>query len=51
MPRLLETSTRVEVVAELKRLGFTYIALDLQGFRSGSLNEAIPTLKTRGAGG
>ena len=51
MPRLLEASARAQVVAELKRLGFTYVALDLQGFRSGSLNEAIPTLKTRGAGG
>ena len=51
MPRLLEASIRAEVVAELKRLGFTWVALDLQGFRSGSLNEAIPTLKTRGAGG
>ena len=51
MLRLLEPSIRAEVVAELKRLGFTYVALDLQGFRSGSLNEAIPTLNTRGAGG
>jgi len=32
-----------ECVVELgKRLGFTYIALDLAGFRSGSLNEALP---------
>jgi pyridinium-3,5-biscarboxylic acid mononucleotide sulfurtransferase len=51
MPRLLDASLRAEVVAELKRLGFTYVSLDLQGFRSGSLNEAIPALKTRGAGG
>lgn len=51
MPRLLEASIRAEVVAELKRLGFTWVALDLQGFRSGSLNEVIPALKTRGAGG
>jgi uncharacterized protein len=51
MPRLLEASLRAEVVAELKRLGFTYVSLDLQGFRSGSLNEVVPALKTRGAGG
>ncbi len=51
MPRLLDASIRGEVVAELKRLGFTFVALDLQGFRSGSLNEAIPDLKTRRAGG
>ena len=31
------------------RLGFAYVALDLQGFRSGSLNETLPypTLPTR----
>ena len=48
MERLLATPTREAIVAELKRLGFLYVALDLQGFRSGSLNEA---LETRGAGG
>jgi uncharacterized protein len=30
-----------EVAARLKELGFLYVALDLQGFRSGSMNEAI----------
>jgi uncharacterized protein len=47
MPRLLEPEVREAVVAELKRLGFAWVALDLQGFRSGSLNEP----ETRGAGG
>jgi pyridinium-3,5-biscarboxylic acid mononucleotide sulfurtransferase len=43
MPRLLEARTRDAVVKELKRLGFAYVALDLQGFRSGSLNETLPS--------
>jgi uncharacterized protein len=30
-----------EVAVRLRELGFLYVALDLQGFRSGSLNEAI----------
>jgi uncharacterized protein len=30
---------REQIVARLKELGFAYITLDLQGFRSGSLNE------------
>jgi uncharacterized protein len=30
-----------EVVSALKALGFRYVTLDLQGFRSGSLNEAL----------
>ena len=33
---------RDDVVALGKRLGFTYVALDLAGFRSGSLNEVLP---------
>jgi uncharacterized protein len=41
MPRLLEPGIREQVVQELKRLGFAYVALDLQGFRSGSLNEPL----------
>jgi uncharacterized protein len=32
---------RSAVVEKLKSLGFKFIALDLQGFRSGSLNEAL----------
>ncbi|WP_370574966.1 ATP-dependent sacrificial sulfur transferase LarE [Methanomethylovorans sp.] len=30
-----------EIMNELKRLGFHYVALDLEGFRSGSLDEVI----------
>jgi pyridinium-3,5-biscarboxylic acid mononucleotide sulfurtransferase len=29
------------IVAELKQLGFIYVTLDLQGFRSGSMNEPL----------
>jgi PP-loop superfamily ATP-utilizing enzyme len=28
-------------VAEMKRLGFSYVTVDLQGFRSGSMNEPL----------
>lgn len=42
LPRLLEESTRAEVVGRLKSLGFRYVTVDLQGFRSGSLNEGLP---------
>ena len=34
-------SHREEIVRELKRIGFTYITLDLQGYRSGSMNETL----------
>jgi uncharacterized protein len=33
---------RVEIAERLRAVGFTYVALDLDGFRSGSLNEAPP---------
>ena len=32
---------RQEVVANLKRMGFKYVTLDLQGYRSGSMNEVL----------
>jgi uncharacterized protein len=32
-----------EIAKELKKLGFQYVALDLQGFRSGSMNEVLST--------
>ncbi|MDI9434265.1 MAG: TIGR00268 family protein, partial [Planctomycetota bacterium] len=39
--RLAVEPLRSQVVDKLKRIGFRYVALDLQGFRSGSLNEAL----------
>jgi len=48
MPRLLETLVRDAVVTEVRRLGFRWVALDLQGFRSGSLNEGLATEKDEG---
>lgn len=42
MARLMGDGTlRGEVVSAFKELGYTYIALDLQGFRSGSGNEGL----------
>ncbi|MDR3572525.1 MAG: ATP-dependent sacrificial sulfur transferase LarE [Anaerolineaceae bacterium] len=32
---------RDEIVAEFKQIGFLYVALDLQGYRQGSLNEGL----------
>jgi uncharacterized protein len=42
LPRLVAPGVREQVVALGKRLGFTYITVDLAGFRSGSLNETLP---------
>ena len=40
---LAEPSRREAVIAELKRLGFAYVTLDLQGYRTGSMNETLQT--------
>ena len=45
LTRMVEA--REEIVALGKRLGFAYVALDLAGFRSGSLNEVLVPLKRR----
>jgi len=38
---LCEPQTRRELAAELHRLGFKFVTIDLEGFRSGSLNELL----------
>ena len=38
-----------EIAAALKSFGFAYIALDLQGYRTGSMNETLPTAEKRKA--
>lgn len=42
-PRIIEPDIRKTVYDRLKELGFTYIALDLDGYRTGSMNETIDT--------
>jgi uncharacterized protein len=47
MPRALEPAVRDAVVQLGKRLGFTFVALDLAGFQSGSLNQLISLHRAR----
>ena len=42
LARVVQPGMREAIVGLGKRLGFTYVALDLGGFRSGSLNEVLP---------
>ncbi|NQT06242.1 MAG: TIGR00268 family protein, partial [Candidatus Omnitrophica bacterium] len=39
--RFARTDIRNKVTKKLKALGFIYITLDLQGYRTGSMNEEI----------
>jgi pyridinium-3,5-biscarboxylic acid mononucleotide sulfurtransferase len=42
LARLTDPALRREIVAHLKSVGFKYVALDLEGFRSGSMNAVLP---------
>ena len=42
LPRLADPALRAELVPAFRALGFKYVTLDLEGFRSGSLNALIP---------
>jgi uncharacterized protein len=41
MPRVLEPEISAAIVRELKAAGYTFVTLDLQGYRMGSLNEGL----------
>ena len=46
IPRLAARAE--EIAAALKSFGFAYVALDLQGYRTGSMNEVLPAVDSRG---
>ena len=41
MARALEPDTAAAIVRALKEVGYKYVSLDLQGYRTGSLNEGL----------
>jgi uncharacterized protein len=41
MPRAMSAEMAPRIAAALKAAGFTYVALDLEGYRQGSLNESL----------
>lgn len=43
LPRLCESGVRETLVARLRELGFRYVTLDLEGFRSGSFQQLVPS--------
>jgi uncharacterized protein len=47
MSRLWEDGRAETIVERLGELGFIHVTLDLRGFRSGSLNEALLRLRAR----
>ena len=45
---LTDEAVREQVVAKFREIGYSYVTLDLQGFRSGSMNEVLAALRRRG---
>ena len=41
LDRLLERGLREALVADLKQVGFKYVSLDLEGYRTGAMNEVL----------
>jgi len=41
--RLVDGEISKKVIARMKEAGFTYVTIDLEGFRSGSMNEVLKT--------
>jgi uncharacterized protein len=41
LPRALDPEMAARIVAKVKPLGFRYVSLDLEGYRTGSLNEVL----------
>ena len=39
--RLLDEGLRRRIAARLRELGYTYVAADLEGYRTGSMNEPM----------
>ncbi len=42
MPRALNTEMAQRIAAAFKQLGFKFVTLDLEGYRTGALNETLP---------
>ena len=45
IPRL--AAHAAEIAAAFKDIGFAYVALDLRGYRTGSMNETLPEVRSR----
>lgn len=40
-PKLIEEKNRLKIVSEFEKFGFSYISMDLKGYRTGSMNETL----------
>jgi len=47
LPKALDHNLAPRIAAELKGLGFRYVTVDLEGYRTGSLNESLTDRRNR----
>jgi uncharacterized protein len=47
LPKLIIEPLRTQLVTYLKQAGYAYVTLDLEGYRTGSMNEILPTKHTK----
>lgn len=45
IPKMLKYPVRKKITSAVKKAGFKYAALDLQGYRTGSMNEVLDLKK------
>jgi uncharacterized protein len=50
LPRALDPEMAGRLSAILKGLGYAYVTLDLEGYRTGAMNEVLPGQANPGAG-
>lgn len=48
IPRFADPALRQKAVAEARKAGFAYVALDLDGYRTGALNEVLGVKERKG---
>jgi pyridinium-3,5-biscarboxylic acid mononucleotide sulfurtransferase len=48
IPLLLDAKLRTRIVRSLKQAGFAYVTLDLQGYRTGAMNETLSAEEKKG---
>lgn len=41
LPKIIDDEVRTTLITKFKQAGFTYIALDLEGYRTGSMNQGL----------
>ena len=49
--KLMNGAVRNAMITFFKTLGFDHVVLDLEGYRTGSLNMTIPSIKEKGIDG